>query len=321
MATPQPSTLRIGQRYRSYRLNGPYDTLVIGSGIGGLATAALQRNLASASQSSSSTTQPEAPPTATSARATVDVGVHYVGDMGSNTTVRRLMDFLTQGRWTGRRWTRTTTDSSSATKIYDAVAGREAFRDNLVGHFPREAAAIDRYLELSAKCRAACERSRSNAPPAWAATLVGPWLRRRLPYGMGRTTWEVLSELTEEPRTDRSPDRSMGRPGVAAKTLIVRHPSADCQPLPARWLLSRGRRMAHRRRDPSAHPRLRRGEGAACRRREIITMAGCAACACPTDTRSRRHAWSPTPEQSTRLRGCCRPRWRKATATTDCWRG
>ena len=41
MAALKPSTLRIGNRYRASRLNGPYDALVIGSGPGGLTTAAL----------------------------------------------------------------------------------------------------------------------------------------------------------------------------------------------------------------------------------------------------------------------------------------
>ena len=41
MAELTPSTIRIGRRYRPSRLNGPYDALVIGSGIGGLTTAAL----------------------------------------------------------------------------------------------------------------------------------------------------------------------------------------------------------------------------------------------------------------------------------------
>ena len=36
----QPSTMRVGTRYRANRLNGPYDAIVIGSGSGGLATAA-----------------------------------------------------------------------------------------------------------------------------------------------------------------------------------------------------------------------------------------------------------------------------------------
>ena len=42
---PKPSTLRIGHRYRQERLNGPYDALVIGSGIGGLAATALLAEL------------------------------------------------------------------------------------------------------------------------------------------------------------------------------------------------------------------------------------------------------------------------------------
>src|SRR5699024_8226009 len=40
MSSPKPSTLRIGYRYRSNRLKGPYDAIVIGSGIGGLTAAA-----------------------------------------------------------------------------------------------------------------------------------------------------------------------------------------------------------------------------------------------------------------------------------------
>ena len=35
-----PSTLRIGRRYRPARLEGPYDAIVIGSGLGGMTTAA-----------------------------------------------------------------------------------------------------------------------------------------------------------------------------------------------------------------------------------------------------------------------------------------
>jgi all-trans-retinol 13,14-reductase len=36
-----PSTLRIGHRYGDDRLSGPYDALVIGSRMGGMAVAAL----------------------------------------------------------------------------------------------------------------------------------------------------------------------------------------------------------------------------------------------------------------------------------------
>ncbi len=36
----QPSSIRIGKRYRASRLDGNYDVIIIGSGIGGLTSAA-----------------------------------------------------------------------------------------------------------------------------------------------------------------------------------------------------------------------------------------------------------------------------------------
>ena len=39
------STIRIGKRYRANRLNGDYDAIVIGSGIGGLTAAACLSSL------------------------------------------------------------------------------------------------------------------------------------------------------------------------------------------------------------------------------------------------------------------------------------
>ena len=45
MAKLSPSTLRIGYRYRPKRLAPDYDVIVIGSGMGGLTTAALLSDL------------------------------------------------------------------------------------------------------------------------------------------------------------------------------------------------------------------------------------------------------------------------------------
>ena len=45
MSSPKPSTIRVGRRYRANRLDGPYDAIVIGSGIGGLTTAACMSKL------------------------------------------------------------------------------------------------------------------------------------------------------------------------------------------------------------------------------------------------------------------------------------
>jgi len=194
----QPSTLRVGRRYRPSRLAGSYDALVIGSGIGGLTTAAL---LAQLGQRVAVLEQHYTAGGATHSYERAgyewDVGVHYLGDMGAKTTVRRLMDFLTQGNLDWAPMDAHYDRFFIGDNVYDAVAGREAFRDNLVGYFPREARAIDRYLELlSEVSRGMRTFTLDRTLPPWAAAVAGPWLRRRLPSSFDRTTWEVLSELT-----------------------------------------------------------------------------------------------------------------------------
>jgi all-trans-retinol 13,14-reductase len=227
-----PSTLRIGQRYRPSRLKGPYDALVIGSGIGGLTTAAL---LAELGQRVAVLEQHYTAGGATHSydRAGYewDVGVHYLGDMGAKTTVRRMMDFLTQGKLDWAPMDAHYDRFFIGENVYDAVAGREAFRDNLVGHFPREARAIDRYLELlSEVSRGMRSFTLERTLPPWAAAVAGPWLRRRLPPSFDRTTWEVLSELTDDPELIAVLTGQWGDMGLPPKrssfviqALIARH--------------------------------------------------------------------------------------------------
>jgi all-trans-retinol 13,14-reductase len=196
----QPSTLRIGHRYRPSRLNGRYDALVIGSGIGGLTTAALLSELGwKVAVLEQHYTAGGATHSYERAGYEWDVGVHYLGDMGARTTVRRLMDFLTQGQLDWAPMDAHYDRFFIGGNVYDAVAGREAFRDNLVGYFPREARAIDRYLELLGEVsRGMRTFTLDRTLPPWAAAVMGPWLRRRLPMSFDRTTWEVLSELTDD---------------------------------------------------------------------------------------------------------------------------
>jgi all-trans-retinol 13,14-reductase len=195
-----PSTIRIGQRYRPSRLNGPYDALVIGSGIGGLTTAALLSELGwRVAVLEQHYTAGGATHSYDRNGYEWDVGVHYIGDMGTRTTVRRMMDFLTQGNLAWAPMDAHYDRFFIGDNVYDAVAGREAFRDNLVGHFPREAAAIDRYLELlSEVSRSMRTFALDRTLPPWAAAVAGPLLRSRLPKSFSRTTWEVLAELTQD---------------------------------------------------------------------------------------------------------------------------
>ena len=196
----EPGSLRIGRRYRPGRPGGPYDALVIGSGIGGLTTAALLSELGwRIAVLEQHYTAGGATHSYERNGYEWDVGVHYVGDMGAQTSTRRLMDFLTQG---GVRWAPMDAHYDRffiGDRVYDAVAGREAYRENLLAHFPREAAAIDRYLELLGEvARGMRTFTLDRTLPPWAAALAGPILRRRLPSSFQRTTWEVLSELTDD---------------------------------------------------------------------------------------------------------------------------
>jgi all-trans-retinol 13,14-reductase len=196
-----PSTLRIGQRYRPTRLNGPYDALIVGSGIGGLTTAALLSELGwRVAVLEQHYTAGGCTHSYERNGYEWDVGVHYIGDMGAKTTTRRLMDFLTQENLQWAPMDAHYDRFFIGRNVYDAVAGRDAFRENLVRHFPREAAAIDRYLELlSEVSRGMRTFSLGRTLPPWAAAIAGPFLRHRLPRSFGRTTWEVLSEITQDP--------------------------------------------------------------------------------------------------------------------------
>jgi all-trans-retinol 13,14-reductase len=227
-----PSTLRIGHRYRPSRLNGPYDALVIGSGMGGLTTAALLSELGwRVAVLEQHYTAGGATHSYDRAGYEWDVGVHYIGDMGAKTTVRRMMDFLTQGNLDWAPMDAHYDRFFIGDNVYDAVAGREAFRDNLVGYFPREAAAIDRYLELlSEVSRGMRTFALDRTLPPWAAAVAGPFLRSRLPKSFDRTTWEVLSELTQDPELIAVLTGQWGDMGLPPKrssfvvqALIARH--------------------------------------------------------------------------------------------------
>ena len=86
----KPSTLRIGYRYRPKRLAPAYDAIVIGSGMGGLTTAALlselgwrvcvlEQHYTAGGYTHSYERQ----------GYEWDVGVHYIGEVGTRTRTRR----------------------------------------------------------------------------------------------------------------------------------------------------------------------------------------------------------------------------------------
>ena len=197
----KPSTLRIGYRYRPKRLAPKYDALVIGSGMGGLTTAALLSDLGW------KVCVLEQHYTAGGYTHSYerngyewDVGVHYIGDVGAPTRTRRMFDYLSGGKL---EWAPMADEYDRffvGDKVFNAKAGKQTFRDNLLRQFPDEADAIDRYMALLQRVGGALsELGMERTLKPWQRTLAAPVLRWRTPDFMYRNTYDVLSELTDNP--------------------------------------------------------------------------------------------------------------------------
>jgi all-trans-retinol 13,14-reductase len=195
----KPSTIRIGRRYRANRLAPAYDVLVVGSGIGGLTAAACLANMGK------KVCVLEQHYTAGGFTHSYDrngyewdVGVHYIGDMGSPRTMgRRLFDHITGG---ALQWAPMDDHFDRiflADVHYDLVAGRQAYRDALVSYFPGEEQAIDTYLKYMRSVKEGVRlHTLKKISPSWAAGLVAHWQSRKTPAYFNQTTRSVLETLT-----------------------------------------------------------------------------------------------------------------------------
>jgi all-trans-retinol 13,14-reductase len=200
MSRLKPSTLRLGYRYRPKRLAPSYDVLVIGSGMGGLTTAALLSELGrKVCVLEQHYTAGGYTHSYERAGYEWDVGVHYIGDVGARTRTRRLFDFLSDGQL---EWAPMDDEYDRfyiGDKTYCARAGKQAFRDNLVAQFPAEQQAIDRYMELLAEAgKAGSTLAMERMLGPWQRALATPWLRWKTPEFLYRNTWDVLRELTDD---------------------------------------------------------------------------------------------------------------------------
>jgi all-trans-retinol 13,14-reductase len=194
----QPSTLRIGYRYRPRRLVPAYDAVVIGSGMGGLTTAALlaelgwkvcvleQHYTAGGYTHSYERNGYE-----------WDVGVHYIGDVGTATRTRKMFDFLSGG---ALKWAPMDAEYDRfyiGDKVFNAKAGKVEFRENLLRQFPDEQDAIDRYMQLlSGISGGLSAHAMQRVLKPWQQKLAAPFMKLKKPKDLYRNTYEVLSELT-----------------------------------------------------------------------------------------------------------------------------
>jgi all-trans-retinol 13,14-reductase len=193
-----------GKTWDSYKRGapeGPFDAIVIGSGIGGLAVAA---HLAKAEQrvlvlerhyvAGGFTHAFERP------GFDWDVGVHYVGAMQPGSFLRKQFDAIGDG----------SLDWADMGDVYDVVRvgdeefrfpkGRRALREALVARFPDEASAVDGYFAaIAAVQKASRYYFTEKAVPGFVAGLGGGLMRRGMLAWSDRTTKDVLDELGASP--------------------------------------------------------------------------------------------------------------------------
>jgi len=177
-----------------------YDTIIIGSGMGGLATAAIlakqgQRVLVL-----------ERHYTAGGFTHIFkrngyewDVGIHYIGEMQrENSLMKNLFNYLTDGalKWAdlGEVYDRIIIGD----KHYDFVKGVKNFKAQLISYFPEEEKAIEAYLKLVFQ---AVKTSKnyyiSKALPPLLNRLIGGFMKKPFYKLADKTTYEVLSALTK----------------------------------------------------------------------------------------------------------------------------
>ncbi|MCF6193090.1 MAG: NAD(P)/FAD-dependent oxidoreductase [Kangiellaceae bacterium] len=217
--TKKPSTIRIGKRYRPTRIDDDYDAIVIGSGIGGLTTAA---SLSEMGQKVIVLEQHYTAGGFTHAYSREgyewDVGVHYIGDVGYPTMSRKLFDFVSDGKLKWAAMDKVYDRIFLGDEHYDLVAGKKAYREEMVKRFPNEKIAIDQYLKLLKKSGNGMRWfTLSKMLKPWQQKLFSPLIKLVLPRNFNRHTYDVLRELTADEKLIAVLTGQWGDSGVPPK--------------------------------------------------------------------------------------------------------
>lgn len=184
---------------KKHTLADHYDAIIIGSGMGSLATAAclskegkkvlvLERHYTAGGY------------THVFKRRGYewDVGIHYIGEMHRDKAVlKQLFDYVTDGelKWAdmGPVYDRIVIGD----KTYDFPKGTTNFKNKMKEYFPDEADAIDKYIDLVFEVsKASRDFYAEKAMPALMQKMVGGKMRKDYLNYAQRSTLDVMQELT-----------------------------------------------------------------------------------------------------------------------------
>ena len=182
------------------KLAAHYDTIIVGSGMGGLSTAAILSKLGQ------KVLVLERHYTAGGFTHIFkrkgyewDVGIHYIGEMQRpNSLLRKLFDYVTDGALKWADMGEVYDKIVIGERQYDFVKGVKNFRQQLLTYFPNEATAIEKYIDLVFKTVKKSKRFyMSKNLPWYLDKLMGRHMRKGFYKYSDKTTYEVLSSLTD----------------------------------------------------------------------------------------------------------------------------
>ena len=189
------------QSYKQHpKLQETYDIIIIGSGMGGLATAAIL------SKEGQKVLVLERHYTAGGFTHVFkrkdyewDVGIHYIGEMQrKNGVLRKLFNYVSNNKlkWAdiGEVYDRIVIGE----KHFNFVKGVKNFKKQLISYFPDEEQTIDTYVNLVFEAvKSSKNYYMSKAMPPFLENTIGSYLKKPFYKYADKTTYEVLSSLTK----------------------------------------------------------------------------------------------------------------------------
>ncbi len=184
--------------YKQDKVQGKFDVIVIGSGIGGMATAAF---LAKEGRKVLVLERHYTPGGFTHVFTRRgyewDVGVHYVGDVHrEHTELSKMFKYITDGKLQWAEMGEVYDKMFFGENEYDYVSGPDEFKAKMKSYFPEESKAIDDYVNLIYKTQKSQRLFFAEKMlPGFLSKVFGNFLRKNALKG-NKTTLETLKEIT-----------------------------------------------------------------------------------------------------------------------------
>jgi all-trans-retinol 13,14-reductase len=186
--------------YKQHSLDDRWDAIVIGSGIGGLTSAALLSQHAAKKVLVLERHYTAGGYTHSFDRPgySWDVGVHYIGDLQDPASpLRAAFDRLTGGQLEWAPMPDVYDRIVMGERIYEFPTGRERLRARLKAYFPPEAPAIDRYFAaVQSAQKASGLYFAEKAVPSPIARIAGGLMRAPFLRWASHSTLDVLRRFT-----------------------------------------------------------------------------------------------------------------------------